>query len=235
MKIPARPLTIGAIPAIVWGAPSDKLYLFAHGKMSSKESAAPFAQIAAERGWQTLSFDLPDHGERAGSDERCDLFSGIRDLKAVGGYAFDRWKAFGLYGCSLGAFFSLHAYADRQFENCLFQSPIVDMEALIHQMFSWFGVTEKRLEREREIPTPIDTLSWDSYRYVHDHPILAWSSPTHILYAARDALQSRETIERFCQDHGCALTVSETSDHGFLTPEDQPIVDAWLRHCLEKT
>ena len=49
-------LSVSGIPALLWGAPSKKVYLFVHGKMSCKESAGEFAEIAAEHGWQTLSF-----------------------------------------------------------------------------------------------------------------------------------------------------------------------------------
>lgn len=41
-------IKINDIPAIVWGEKSDKVYLFVHGKMSSKESAEVFAEIAEE-------------------------------------------------------------------------------------------------------------------------------------------------------------------------------------------
>ena len=58
-------IKISNIPAIVWGKESDKVYLFVHGKMSSKESAEVFAKIAEEKGYQTISFDLPQHGDRA--------------------------------------------------------------------------------------------------------------------------------------------------------------------------
>lgn len=57
-------VNIGGIPALIWGEPSDKVYLCVHGKMSSKESAEGIARIAAQRGYQTISFDLPQHGER---------------------------------------------------------------------------------------------------------------------------------------------------------------------------
>lgn len=234
MKTPVQSIAPGGIPALLWGPPSDHLYLHVHGKMASKECAEAFAAIAAERGWQTLSFDLPDHGERRGRGEVCDIFSGMRDLQAVGEYAFSRWKTVGLFACSLGAYFSLMTWADRPFDNCLFQSPILDMEHLVQNMFLWFGVTEERLEREREIPTPIDTLSWDYYQFVRSHPVDRWTPPTRILYAAKDNLQSRAVIDAFCAAHGCALTVSESSEHPFMAPGDEAIVDAWLRASVPK-
>ena len=57
-------INIGGIPAILWGKPSKKVYIYVHGKMSRKEYAESFAETAELKGWQTLSFDLPEHGER---------------------------------------------------------------------------------------------------------------------------------------------------------------------------
>ena len=231
--IQKKALRIGGIPAIVWGAPSEKVYLFVHGKLSSKATAAGFAGIAQEKGYQTLSFDLPRHGDRAESTERCDIWNGRNDVKRMCDAVFGRWKQAGLYGCSLGAFFSLHACGDYPFRSCLFQSPIVDMEYLIRQMLLWFDVSEQRLEREREVETPIDTLSWDYYQYVLNHPINRWDIPTSILYGGRDNLQSRQVMEHFADRFGCRLTISEASEHPFMEPSDAPIVEDWLRGSLE--
>lgn len=81
-------LEIDRIPALVWGGKSDKVYLCVHGKMSCKESAGGIAAIAAQRGYQTISFDLPGHGERIGEDMRFDVWNGVRDLTAIGNYVF---------------------------------------------------------------------------------------------------------------------------------------------------
>lgn len=59
-------LKIQGIPAIIWGDDADRAYIYVHGKMSQKEEAQDFAQKAAQRGYQVLSFDLPQHGERKG-------------------------------------------------------------------------------------------------------------------------------------------------------------------------
>lgn len=228
---PSR-IKIGNIPALVWGEPSKKVCLCVHGKMSCKESAQGLAQIAAEKGFQTLSFDLPQHGERTHEVDRCDVWNGVRDLRLVGDYAFSHWKEVSLYACSLGAYFSLHAYPERTFRKSLFQSPILDMEYLIRQMFLWFNVTPERLEAEGEIDTPIDPLRWDYYQYVLAHPVEAWSAPTHILYGGRDDLQSLEVIRVFADRFGCQVTVAENSQHPFMEESDFPIVDRWLRKYL---
>lgn len=221
-------INIEGIPALVWGEESEKVYLCVHGKMSCKESAEGIAEIAAEKGYQTISFDLPQHGERKDETKRCDIWNGIHDLTVMGEYVFRRWKEVSLYGCSLGAYFSLHAYRDRTFTNCLFQSPILDMEYLIRQMFLWFGITEERLAKEKEIDTPIDLMSWDYFQYVLAHPVTKWNSPTHILYGGRDDLQSLAVIEQFAERFGCDMTLSENSQHPFMEEADFPIVHQWL-------
>ena len=225
-------INIEGIPALVWGEESEKVYLCVHGKMSCKESAEGIAEIAAEKGYQTISFDLPQHGERKDETKRCDIWNGIHDLTVMGEYVFRRWKEVSLYGCSLGAYFSLHAYRDRTFTNCLFQSPILDMESLIRQMFLWFGITEERLAKEKEIDTPIDLMSWDYFQYVLAHPVIRWDSPTSILYGGKDDLQSLAVIRDFASRFGSEITLSESSEHPFMKEADFPIVDQWLRDHL---
>lgn len=220
------------IPVAVWGEPSDKVTLYVHGKMSSKESAVEFAEIASAQGYQTISFDLPEHGERVNQNYPCNLQNGIADLTEVGNYVFEKWSTVSLFACSLGAFFSLHAYRNRQFETCLFQSPIVDMEYLIRQMFVWFHITEEQLKEQGEIATPVDTMSWDYYRYVIEHPIDTWTAPTHILYGAKDNLQSRAVIIDFAERFHCRLMISESSEHPFMAEGDAKIVEAWMRDSM---
>ena len=79
-------LHINNIPAVIWGASSDKIYLYVHGKSGCKEEAASFAELACAKGWQVLSMDLPEHGERKG-EEMCirdshniDIFSAGKDV-----------------------------------------------------------------------------------------------------------------------------------------------------------
>ncbi len=219
---------IKKIPAIIWGEKSDKVYIFVHGKMSNKESAEHFAEIAEGKGYQTISFDLPEHGERSDENYKCDIWNGMTDLDIIAEYVYQNWNAVSLFGCSLGAFFSLHTYKNRIFEKVLFQSPVVNMEYLIHQMFAWFGVTEEALREKQEIPTPIDMLSWRYYSYVKEHPIEDWSFPTYILFGGKDNLQSTEEMKKFCNHFKCKLTISENSEHPFGAKEDSEIVDQWL-------
>lgn len=225
-------LEIAGIPALLWGQDAPRVYLYVHGKMGCKEVAESFAAIAERKGWQTLSFDLPEHGERKGRRERCDVFQGPKDVASIADEAYARFTKVALYACSIGAQFSLRALAQRPLTRCLLQSPIVDIAALSRQMMVWFGVTEQQLEKEKEIPTPVDPLRWDCFQYITTHPIERWSAPTHILYGGRDNLQTRDTMEDFARRFGCELTISEESEHPFMAETDAPIVQAWLEKNL---
>lgn len=225
-------ITINNIPSIVWGEKSDKVYIFVHGKMSSKEAAEAVAEIAEDKGYQTISFDLPEHGERADENTRCDIWNGMHDLAVIGDYVFGNWKEVSLFACSLGAYFSLNAYNMRKIEKCLFQSPILDMEYLIEQMMVWFNVSKERLAREKEVETPIDIMSWDYYQYVKTHPIRKWGIPTNILFGGKDDLQSSEVVKKFTDRFDCVLTVAENSEHSFMGKGDGLIVKQWLRDSI---
>lgn len=219
---------IGKIPVIIWGMKSDKVYIYVHGKMSDKESAETFARIAENKGYQTISFDLPEHGERKDENYRCDIWNSISDLHQISSYTFANWKSVSLFACSLGAYFSLQAYKDITFEKCFFLSPIVNMEYLIKNMFQWFHVTEEMLYAKREIPTPIDTLSWDYYQYVKKNPVTRWNSPTYILYGGKDNLQSLQVIENFAKSNPVALTISADSEHSFMGNGDDDVIKSWI-------
>lgn len=215
------------VPSILWGEDSNRVYVHVHGKMSRKEYAESFAAIAETKGCQTLSFDLPEHGERTDS-KRCDVWDGISDLRTISDYAFANWERVSLYACSIGAYFSLNAYNAMPFEKALFHSPIVDMERLVKNMMLWSGVTEAELESKKEISSPVDTLRWDYYQYIISHPITQWNIPTAILYGGKDNLQPEESVRAFAEKFGCSLTVSENSEHPFMAQSDAPIVENWL-------
>ena len=219
---------IEKIPVIIWGTKSDKAYIYVHGKMSDKETAETFAQIAEGKGYQTISFDLPEHGERKNKSYRCDIWNGISDLHRISSYTFANWKSVSLLACSLGAYFSLQAYREIIFEKCFFLSPIVNMEYLIQNMFLWFNITEEMLYTKREIPTSIDTLSWDYYQYIKNNPVTKWDSLTYILYGGKENLQSLQVIENFAKFNPVALTILEQSEHSFMGNGDDEVIKNWL-------
>ena len=220
---------IKSIPAVIWGTPSDKVYIFVHGKMSQKEEAEGFAEIATRKGYQVLSFDLPEHGERKTENYRCTVQNGVHDLQIISNFAIKKWKNISLFGSSLGAYFSLVACQDLGLGKCLFLSPILDMEHLIQNMMKWFNVSEELLREKQEIPTPMgETLSWHYYTYVREHPILKWENQTYILYGSNDHLTERYLVDRFVTKFHCNLEVLQNGEHYFRTKEQIEVVNKWL-------
>lgn len=129
---------------------------------------------------------------------------------------------------SIGAFFALQALGSRPIEGAWFISPIVDMERLICDMMGWANVTEAELARRGEIETPFgETLSWAYLCWVRRHSA-AWPIPTKILWGSGDHLQSLDTITRFAEAAGAAVTVMEGGEHWFHTPAQMAFLDDWI-------
>lgn len=61
-----QPISIHNIPSAVWGPSSEKVILAVHGNLSSKTDTPIrlLAETAVQKGYQVLSFDLPEHGDR---------------------------------------------------------------------------------------------------------------------------------------------------------------------------
>ena len=206
-------IQICGIPAIIWGVTSSKAYLYVHGKGGDKEEAELFASIVCQRGWQVVSIDLPEHGERKLELNSFDPWHCTKELTSVLSYIKSRWTHIALYANSIGAYFSMLSFAQEKFANCLFVSPIL----------------EERLQKESLIPTQFgETLSWAYWTYVVKHPIVAWPSPTAILYASNDNLVSRYIIDKFVNKFNCRLTVMEQGEHWFHTPEQIKFLSQWI-------
>lgn len=230
-----KPISIGSIPAVFWGEPSDKLILAVHGNQSSKTDV-PIALLAEEAdalGFQVLSFDLPEHGERKDAPERCNPQTCQRDLAAVLAYAKTNYEEISLVACSMGAYFSLLTYADEAFRQCLFLSPVVNMLHIIQNMMRWAQVSEAKLEHEQEIATPFGpTLYWDYYQTVKANPISRWNHPTSILFGGKDELCAREDVTSFSEQFQCNLEIAEHAAHYFHTEEDLCTYRNWLKRHL---
>lgn len=228
-------LEIGQIPALVWGPPSDRGIVAVHGKLSHKGDLviAILAQKAAEQGFQVLSFDLPEHGDRKNLPGLCRPGPCIRDLQAVLAFAQARWREISLFANSLGAYFSLRAYPEAGMKRAFFLSPLVDMNRMIANLMTWFQVSEQRLRQQGEIFTPMGlTLSWDDYCDAKANPITAWPVPTEILYGEKDELCERDTIDGFIRQFGGTLEVLEGSEHFFHTPAQLDAFRDWLGRKL---
>lgn len=132
-------------PAVLYGEPSDTLWLFVHGQFGCKEEALPFAEIVAPDA-QVLSIDLPNHGTRQNRDEEFAPWTAAPELTRVMAYARAHWRTINVRATSIGAYFARLAFAVP--EKALFVSPIVDMERLICDRIYAAGITEQIL-RER--------------------------------------------------------------------------------------
>ena len=229
-----KPISIGSIPAVIWGEPSDKLILAVHGNQSSMTDV-PIALLAEEAdslGFQVLSFDLPEHGERKDAPERCNPQNCSRDLAAVLAYAKANDEEISLFACSMGAYFSLLTFADQAIERAWFLSPVTDMERIIHNIMGYCNVSEEEFERQKIVQTPFETLYWDYYQYVKEHPVTRWSHPTHILRGETDTLSESDIVAGFANRFGCELVEQKGGEHWFHTPEQLDYFRGWLKGRL---
>lgn len=129
---------------------------------------------------------------------------------------------------SIGAFFAMHALADKKIKKAYLISPVVDMQKLIEDMMGWADVSEDELREKGEIETSFgQTLSWEYLSYVRSHPI-EWTVPTHILYGGKDHLTSLTTIFAFSRQIGATLTVMDDGEHWFHTDEQMRFLDTWI-------
>ena len=95
------------------------------------------------------------------------------------------------------------------------------------------GITEQEFQKKKIIPSSIgEPLDWDYYRFVCDHPVRKWNVATYILYGGHDHLTDRNTVETFCREHDCKLTIDEYSEHWFHTPEQLIVLGNWLDSVL---
>lgn len=221
-------ILIGQIPAVLYGDPSENVWLFVHGQGGCKEEASVFAEIAVPAGYQVLGIDLPEHGARKEDAGRFNPWSVVPELQAVAEHMKSRWKRISVRANSIGSYFSMLALEHEPIGKALFVSPVVDMERLIVDMIGWAGVNEELLHAKGEIPTNFgQTLSWQYLCWVREHPLSGWSTPTAILYAGQDNLTSRQTVEGFAQTHHASLEVYEPGEHWFHTPEQLKVLRDW--------
>lgn len=217
-------IMIDNIPAMLWGERKGSVILAVHGNMSNKEDKVIeiLAEVATKSGYQVLSFDLPEHGER--KDEKgypCTPQNVIHDILRVWCYAELEYFNVSLWACSMGAYFSMLAFKEQDFEDIYFLSPVVDMKKIIDNMMEAANVTEEELEEKKEIKTDFGyTLSWDYYKFVKDNPIEDWDKCGFVIYGNKDNMQDLDTIQNFCNESGCTLFVCDEGEHYFHTEEE---------------
>lgn len=228
-------LKIDGIPTVLWGAPADRLILAVHGFMGSKNDFELLAEEAVAKGCRLLSFDLPEHGDRKEERYACNPPNAVKDLTAVMQYAQKLSNRISLYACSLGAYFSLQSYANSALEQCLFQSPVVDMQRLIGNMMKAAGVTTERLQAEKVITNPYGPqLEWEYYSYVQAHSIERWSVPTDIVMGSEDEVSEVEAVRAFAVRFKASLKLLEGSKHYLHTTEEVAVIKEWLRSRIQQ-
>ncbi len=89
-----------------------------------------------------LSFDLPCHGERVYELEPGRVEPYLDNLAEIMKFARKHAPNISLFACSMGAYFSLLAYAEEKLDKCLFLSPVVNMLQVIqfimeHPIQNW--------------------------------------------------------------------------------------------------
>ncbi|MBR6034117.1 MAG: alpha/beta hydrolase [Clostridia bacterium] len=225
-------MRINNIPSIIWGERSNKVFIAVHGNMSNKEDEVIkiLAEKVVSKGYQLLSFDLPEHGERKDNKEYlCKVQNCVNDLKQVIEYAKANYNELNLWACSMGAYFSLLAYKDENIRKCLFLSPVVNMKIIIDNMMLWNNTTEKELKEKQEIKTDFgQILYWDYYKYVKENPIVNWNKDTHILYGNKDNMQGQDIIQDFSIRFNCKLSILDNGEHYFHTKEQLECYKNWV-------
>lgn len=228
-------LKINNIPAILWGEKSTAVFIAVHGNMSHKadEVISILAEEATAKGYQVLSFDLPEHGERKDEDRICNVQNAVADLEAIMQYVKEQYQEISLWACSMGAYFSLLAYQQYHVKQTLFLSPVIDMQQVIENMMYYANIKEEQLKQDKIILLDFGpTLYWDYYCYVKEHPIQTWNTNLSILYGKKDTIENKETVEDYClQSHG-DLTIMENGEHFFHTQEQLQYYKNWLKQNL---
>ena len=230
-------IKINDIPSTIWGEKSNKVYIAVHGNMSNKEDRVIkiLAEKVVSKGYQLLSFDLPEHGER--KDDKaylCKVQNCVKDLEQIIEYVKKEYEEINLWACSMGAYFSLISYKDEDIKQCLFLSPVVNMKVIIDNMMLLSSVTEEVLKEKQEIKTDFgQTLYWDYYKFVKENPIINWDKKTYILYGNKDNLQEEKIITDFCTEFNCDLSVLENGEHFFHTEEQLEFYRNWLDEVIK--
>ena len=229
-------INISNIPSIIWGEKSNRVFIAVHGNMSNKEDEVIkiLAEKVTSNGYQVLSFDLPEHGERKdNTNYLCKVQNCVNDLKLIMEYAKANYEEINLWACSMGAYFSLLAYKNENIEQCIFLSPVVNMKVIIDNMMLWSNTTENDLREKQEIKTDFgQTLYWDYYLYVKENPITNWNKKTYILYGNEDNMQDENIIKNFSENFSCKLSILEDGEHYFHTEKQLDYYKNWLSKTI---
>ncbi len=225
-----KKFNLNYIPAILYGEPSDKVYMYVHRRKGCKEDAQRFYEIVKEDGWQVLSIDLPGCGEREESREKMTPWVVSPELTLLYSYAREHWKKVGLRADGLGAYFSLVSCQLKRFDKVLFVSPIVDMAEHIDGLMAEREVQQDELKALGNIEISKNlVLTWDYFLYAHDYPITVWDSPTEIICTTKETLFNQKVLEAFVDRFGCNVTIEQDCSYWFNESGEDDILRKWVR------
>ena len=197
-----------------------KALLYIHGKGGSANEANHYKELLPDYHVVGLNYRTATPWET--KDEFLQFYRPLAQ----------QYESISIIANSIGAYFTMNALSAQKIERAFFISPIVDMQKLITGMMAAAHVTPEELEKKQEIQTSFgETLSWKYLSYAKAHPV-HWNAPTHILYGAKDALTSLETISSFSKRINASLTIMENGEHWFHTEEQIAFLDSWLKLCL---
>lgn len=128
---------IDTIPTVLYGESSDRVWLFVHGKCGCKEEGEVFAEVVCPKGWQVLAIDLPEHGERQSGKPGFDPWHVVPELRSMLTYAQQCWAHIALRATSIGAWFSMQAFAGAPLEKAQFVSPVLDISGQKQMKSDW--------------------------------------------------------------------------------------------------
>ena len=224
-----------SIPSVIWGEESTHVLLVVHGFMSHKEDrfTRKCAEVCDEKGIQVFSFDLPEHGGRNQQEPELTIQQAIIEMKSIMEYLQSKYSKISLGACSLGAYYSLLAYADVPIQNCILLSPVVDLIELTNGMLD---NDKKTLDDLRKNPILVLSdgmvVKLQDYEYLIQHPIINWNIPTSILYGLHDALIPITSIQSFSLKYNCEVIYSKHSEHYFHTEDDMIQVKNWINQIF---
>lgn len=197
-----------------------KAMMYIHGKGGNAEEAERYRHTCPDYDVYGI-----DYKGQTPWETKAELISAYESLA-------EKYDSVTVIANSIGAYFAMNALQGRLIEKALFISPIVNMEKLISDMMLWANVSESQLFEKGEIETSFgETLSWEYLQYVRNNPI-EWNVTTEVLYAGKDNLTSRDTVEAFCKATRSALTVMDEGEHWFHTDSQLEFLDNWLKRVL---
>lgn len=227
-----KKFSINGIPSIKWGTDSNKIIIAVHGLMSNKadDVIKILAEEAVLKGYQVISFDLPEHGERK-DRVRLNPWDCRKEIEGIYEYCIINKASISLFGCSIGAYMGILALKDRVLKQCMLISPMINMKSYIEHLMISSHISEERLKKEKTIKLSNgQNLDWEYYSYAMDNPIYV-NAPTYVLYGTKDKIIIEKDVDAFAERNNACITKVD-SEHYFHTREQLEMLRSWLHDIL---